>query len=102
MKGLDGSWDDETGQFQLVVPALYVDEKNVAYQCPVHGSGGDVFNRIESRSSHCLKRRHDVEIVISDETARDRTAPRPRKKPARSLSGLVGKQEAVDASCLLF
>jgi hypothetical protein len=33
VNGLDGSLDDETGRFLLLVPALYVDEKYLAYCC---------------------------------------------------------------------
>jgi hypothetical protein len=46
VKGLNGSLDDETGRFLLLVPALYVDENFVAYRCPLclkthkHGSAG--------------------------------------------------------------
>jgi hypothetical protein len=35
VKGLDGNLDDETGRFLLLVPALYVDEKYLAYCCPL-------------------------------------------------------------------
>jgi hypothetical protein len=55
VKGLDRSLHDETGRFLLLVPALYVDEKYLAYCCPLclkahkHGSVGDLFNRVESR-----------------------------------------------------
>ena len=70
VKGLDDSLDDETGRFLLLVPALYNDEKYLAYCCPLclkthkHGVGGDLFNRVESRWSHCRVKKSDVEIVI--------------------------------------
>jgi hypothetical protein len=35
VKGLDGTLDDEAGRFLLLVPALYVDEKYLAYCCPL-------------------------------------------------------------------
>lgn len=78
VKGLDGSLDDETGPFLLLVPALYVDEKFIAYHCPLclkthkHGSGGELFNHVDGRWSHCRLKKSDVEIVISSLTPRAR------------------------------
>ena len=108
VKGLDGSWDDDTQQFQLVVPALYVTETHLAYRCPLchathrHGSGGDTFSRVESRSSHCRQSsRHEVEIVVTEATPRGRPLPQPRNTPATTPSGLQGASppEAAAASC---
>jgi hypothetical protein len=76
VKGLDGSLDDETGRFLLLVPALYVDEKYLAYCCPLclkthkHGSTGDLFNRVESRWSHCRVKKSDVGQRLSPATGR--------------------------------
>jgi hypothetical protein len=94
VKGLDGSLDDETGRFLLLVPALYVDKKYVAYCCPPcskthkHGSGGDLFNRVESRWSHCRVKKSDVEIVISSLTPRVRPLDH-RNALSKNPSGFV-------------
>jgi hypothetical protein len=97
VKGLDDSLDDETGQFLLsgllLVPALYVDEKYLAYCCPLclkthrHCSAGDLFNRVESRLSHCRVKKSDVEIVISSLTPRVR--PPVYQKAPKNASDFV-------------
>ena len=55
-----------------------INEVQFSYKCPVckrkhfHGSGGQLHNRIEERTSHChLRNQHnDVEIEINDNTKR--------------------------------
>lgn len=76
VRGLDGSWG-QSG-FTLDVDAERVDRTHVSYLCPFcarthrHGSGGDIRNRVEDRSTHCHRRRpHNVRIQITDQTERE-------------------------------
>ena len=112
VRGLDGSVDEDTGRFMLVVPAAYVGPKYLAYDCPFcpkrhrHGSGGDMFNRIESRSPHCAANRsHDVEIVVSSATPRV-GQDRPPIQTSGAICPEAEKEKAavppkVDGSCCL-
>jgi hypothetical protein len=78
----------------LLVAALCVDEEYLAYCCPLclkthkHGSAGDLFNRVESRWSHCRVKKSDVEIVISSLTPRVRPLDH-RSALSKNPSGFV-------------
>jgi hypothetical protein len=91
------SLDDETGRFLLLVPALYIDEKYLAYCCPLclkthkRGSAGDLFNRVESRWSHCRVKKSDVEIVISSLTPRARPLDHQNAQSKNPSDFVVGE-----------
>ena len=62
-----------------IVHAYEMTDTVFKYRCPckkgfhIHGNGGDPFhNRIEYRSSHCLRSSQsiDLEILIDDRTVR--------------------------------
>ena len=70
---------------ELHVVASTIDRIHIEYHCPAcknthrHGSMGSTRNRVESRGSHCTKSEHpsDVEIHITDATARPRSDGKP-------------------------
>lgn len=86
-------------QNTLKVIAYGIDKKQIIYECPFcfrlgkkitnslwkkngtryktlkpnyhfHGNDGDMSNRVEKRSSHCMYNESNVEITISDKTIR--------------------------------
>ena len=68
---------------ELHVVASTIDRIHIEYHCPAcknthrHGSMGSTRNRVESRGSHCTVAKHDVEIHITDATARPRSDGKP-------------------------
>ena len=58
--------------------AYCIDKNDVWYECPLHraktfhhhGTNGNLCNRVEDRSSHCINRRDPVKIIIDDDTIR--------------------------------
>ena len=79
IKGLDGSvYGASNERFVVVVKAKQIDKTHFRYVCPFckkthrHGSEENLGNRTTYRSTHCqANRKHDVEIIIDDNTTRN-------------------------------
>lgn len=59
------------------VKASLVDPIQFMYHCPFcnakhrHGSEGNMENRTEHRTTHCLTKNKTIRIIINDETKRE-------------------------------